>query len=114
MAVKVEPKSPKSAYKRQRTSASWILNTTVNLEGSGISSQPPSLVDSGSEHLSDNMDEPQCSHRKTRAAYLHPPGFKVLISHINNFSDEKAADDFEGLLEDYLEATGDCGWSHKD
>ena len=58
MAVKLEPKSPKSAYERQRTSASWILSTAVNLEGNGIPSLPPSLVDSVSEHLSDNMDEP--------------------------------------------------------
>ena len=42
------------------------------------------------------------------------PRFKVLISHINKFSGEKAADNFEVWLEDYLETTRDCGWSNKD
>ena len=45
---------------------------------------------------------------------IHPPGFKVLISYINKFSGEKATDNFEVWLEDYLEATRDCSWSHKD
>ena len=35
----------------------------------------------------------------------------MLISHINKFSGEKAADNF---VEDYLETTGNCGWSNKD
>ena len=114
MAIRLEPKSPKSAYEKSKTSISQSLNMTANSEGSGISSGPPSLVDSGSEQSSDNMDEPLRSRRRTRTADLHPPGFKVLISRINKFSGEKAADNFEVWLEDYLEATGDCGWSNKD
>ena len=51
---------------------------------------------------------------KIRATDLHPPGFKVLISRISKFSGEKAADNFEVWLEDYIETTGDCGWKDKD
>ena len=90
------------------------MNTTGNSEGSNILSDPPSLVDSGSEQSSDNMDDPPHVHRRMRTADLHPLGFKVLISRINKFSGKKAADNFKVWLEDYLEATGDCGWSHKD
>ena len=41
MAIQLEPKLPKSAYEKLRTSVSRSLNTTANLEGSGISSGPP-------------------------------------------------------------------------
>ena len=56
IAIQLEPKSPKSAYEKVRTSVRRSLNTTANSEGSGISSGLPSLVDSGSEHSFDNMD----------------------------------------------------------
>ena len=52
MAIRLEPKSPKSAYEKPKTSVSRSLSTTAN---SGISSGPPSLVDSGSEHSSDSI-----------------------------------------------------------
>ena len=55
-------------------------------------SDPPSLLDSESEHSSDSTEESSRSHRRTRTVDLHPPGFKVLISRINKFSGEKAAD----------------------
>ena len=103
MAIRLEPKSPKSAYEKLKTSVSRSLNTTANSEGSGISSGPLSLVDSGSEHSSDDMDEPLRSRRRTRTADVHPPGFKVLISCINKFSGEKAADNCEVWLERQLE-----------
>ena len=100
MAIRLELKSPKSAYEKPKTSVSRSLSTTANSEGSGISSEPPPLVYSGSEHSSDNMDKPLRSCRRTRTVDLHPPGFKVLISRINKFSGEKATDNFEVWLED--------------
>ena len=112
MAVQLEPKSPRNACERREASQS--PSVTGNSEGVGTLSDLPSLVDSGSEHSSDNMKDPPRTRRRTRTTDLHPPGFKVLISRINKFSGEKAADNFEVWLEDYLEATGDCGWSHKD
>ena len=115
MAAQLEPKSPRSVCEKQEMSANQSVSATGNSEGGSTPSGPPSLVDSGSEHSSDNMDElPLSRRRKTRTTDLHPPGFKVLISRINKFSGEKAADNFEVWLEDYVEATGDCGWSHKD
>ena len=77
MGVKLEPKSSRSAHERQEKSAIKSLDcTTGNSEGSIIPSGPPSLVDSGSEHSSDSMEEPPRLHKRTRTADLHPP-FKV-------------------------------------
>ena len=109
IAVQLESKSPKIACEQQEESVVQI--STGNLRGGIMLSGPPSLVDIGSKHSSDSMEESLCSHRRTRTVDLHPPGFKVLISCINKFNGEKAA---EVWLEDYLETTGDCGWSNKD
>ena len=115
MAVQLESKSPRSACGQQEISVVQSPNCTARKsDGLSLPSGPPSLLDSGSEHSSDSMEEPPRSRRRTRTADLHPPGFTVLISRINKFSGEKAADNFEVWLEDYLEATGDCGWSNKD
>jgi len=73
-------------------------------------SGPPSLLDSESENSSKN-EVVQPSRRKTRSTDLHPSGFKVLITRVSKFSGGKAADNFEVWLEDYVEATGNCGWS---
>ena len=101
MAAQLESKSHKSAYEKQEVNTSRSMNTTGNSEGSSILSGPPSLVNSGSEQSSDNLDDPPCVCRRMRTADLHPSGFKVLISHINKFSGEKAADNFKVWLEDY-------------
>ena len=76
-------------------------------------SGPPSLIDSESENSSEDVIEPKRSRHRTRAADPHPPEFKVLITRISKFSGEKATDNFEDWLEDYMEATGDCGWDNK-
>ena len=96
MAAQLEPKSPRSVCEKQEMSTNQSVSATGNSEGGSTPSGPPSLVDSGSEHSSDNMDElPLSRRRKTRTTDLHPPGFKVLISRINKFSGEKAADNFK-------------------
>ena len=79
MAIRLEPKSPKSAYEKPKTSVSWSLSTTANSEGSCILSGPPSLVDSGSEHSSDNMDEPP----RSRTYQNSPMGFVNFL--VKNF-----------------------------
>ena len=116
MAVKLEPKLTNS-YEWLGTSANVNLfssNTIRNLDSRDSQSGPPSLIDRDSEHSSDNRNEPKRPRSKTRATDLHPPRFKVLISRISKFSGEKAADNFEVWLEDYIVATGDCGWKDKD
>ena len=90
------------------------FNATKNSGSEDSQSGPPSLIDSDSEHSSDNRNEPKRPRPKIRATDLHPPGFKVLISRISKFSGEKAADNFKVWLEDYIEATGVCGWKDKD
>ena len=100
MAVQLESKSLKIAREQQEESAVQI--STGNSRGCIMPSGPPSLLDSGSEQSSDSTEESPCLYRRTRMVNLHPPGFKVLISRINKFSGEKAADNFEVWLEDYL------------
>jgi len=79
-----------------------------NPTSSSLVSGPPSLLDSESETSSEN-EVVQPSRRRTHSTDLHPPGFKVLITRVSKFSGGKAADNSEVWLEDYVEATGDCG-----
>ena len=44
----------------------------------------------------------------------HPPGFKEISSRVEKFSGKRAEDGtFEVWLDDFEEATTDCGWSDK-
>ena len=52
-------------------------------------------------------------HGRIRAG-PHPSGFKKLITSVNKFSGEKASNNFEVWLDDFLEAMGDCGWRYPD
>ena len=72
-----------------------------------------------SEENSDSSEEDSSvtsrqSQRSGRRVDPCPPGFRALISRVNKFSGDKgAAGDFEIWLEDFIEATGDCGWDDK-
>ena len=114
MAVKLEPKLPTNSHEWQRISAYASSSATRKSGSEATTSGPPSLIDSESRNSSEDVIEPKRSRHRTRAAGLHPPGFKVLITRISKFSGEKATDNFEVWLEDYMEATGDCGWNDKD
>jgi len=50
---------------------------------------------------------PALPQRKTDP---HPPGFRALTNRIDKFSGRQAEDNFEVWLQDYVEATEDCGW----
>ena len=43
---------------------------------------------------------------------LQPIGFKELRFRIDKFSGKDKNDDFEVWVEDYKEATADCGWTN--
>ena len=43
---------------------------------------------------------------------LQPEGFKELRFRVNKFSGKDKTDDFEVWVEDYKEATADCGWKN--
>ena len=45
---------------------------------------------------------------------MQPRGFKELCHRIDKFSGESAEEDFEVWLEDFVEATNDCGWTDKE
>ena len=105
MALQLEPRA---ALVKQEVS--MISGDAGNPLNSSLVSGPPSLVDSENDDSSEN-EVVQPPRRRTRTMDLHPPGFKVLITRVSKFSGGKAADNFEVWLEDYIEATGDCGWS---
>jgi len=105
MALQLEPRA---ALVKQEVS--MISGDADNPLNNSLVSGPPSLVDSENDDSSEN-EVVQPPRRRTRTMDLHPPGFKVLITRVSKFSGGKAADNFEVWLEDYIEATGDCGWS---
>ena len=73
----------------------------------------PSEEDSDSSEEGSSVTSRQ-SQRSGRRVDPCPPGFRALISRVNKFSGDKgAAGDFEIWLEDFIEATGDCGWDDK-
>ena len=61
---------------------------------------------------SDNRSGDEDSHTsRRRSSTVQPCGFKELRSRIDKFSGASGEDDFEVWLEDFVEATNDCGWS---
>ena len=52
--------------------------------------------------------------RSASARSPHPPGFKEISSRVEKFSGKRAEDGtFEVWLDDFEEATADCGWTDK-
>ena len=47
----------------------------------------------------------------TTANFKHPKGFKELRFRVDKFTGDPKEVDFDVWLEDFLEATGDCGWN---
>ena len=47
-------------------------------------------------------------------SFKHPKGFKELRFRVDKFSGDTKEIDFDVWLDDFLEATNDCGWSNAD
>ena len=79
IAVKLEPTLMTNSHEWQGMSTHVNLsssNATRNSGSEDSQSGPHSLIDSDSEHSSDNRNEPKRPRPKTRATDLYPPGFK--------------------------------------
>ena len=63
---------------------------------------------SGSDNRSDDENSHTSRHRSNT---VQPRGFRELRSRIDKFSGASGEEDFEVWLEDFVEATNDCGWS---
>lgn len=76
-----------------------------------------SSVSSSSEQSSEEQGcgesrDESCSWRRVSCC-PHPPGFKELCSQVEKFSGQTGDCDFELWLEDFEEASRDCGWNDK-
>ena len=47
-------------------------------------------------------------------SFKHPKGFKELRFRVDKFSGDTKDVDFDVWLDDFLEATNDCGWNNAD
>ena len=50
----------------------------------------------------------------TTANFKHPKRFKELRFRVDKFTGDPKEVDFDVWLEDFIEATGDCGWNDTD
>ena len=76
------------------------LHTTRDAEQSESSEGDDDPADGGSDSSS------------TVTGRLHPPGFKQLCGRVPKFSGDKGDSDFALWVEDFEEASKDCGWSN--
>ena len=81
----------------------------------GTATPAASMVSTSSEESGSNQH-----HLRRRLPALpqkradpHPPGFWALATRVDKFSGKQAEDNFEVWLQDYVEATEDCGWDNQ-
>ena len=70
---------------------------------------------SSSESSEDTVSSASTTPVRSASTHsLHPPGFKEISSRVEKFSGKRAEDGtFEVWVDDFKEATKDCGWSDK-
>ena len=59
---------------------------------------------------SDDSTDRELRPLRRTADFRQPPAFAELRSHLDKFTGKSGEGDFEIWLEDYVEATRDCGW----
>jgi len=108
-----------------------LTKMSVRLEGRVTKSEGDDLpeLESTSEYPSDSDNEStvstvssapqlQSGNRPTdsrrhssKRVDPHPPGFRALCTRLEKFSGRTGDNDFEVWVEDFKEATADCGWN---
>ena len=104
-----------NAHIESKTPTTVVTGEVVTGESTVVKQveSEPSREESDSSEDSSTVASRQ-SRRSGRRVDPYPPGFRALITRVSKFSGDKgAAGDFEIWLEDFIEATGDCGWDDK-
>jgi len=103
MIIKTEPHSSQQDSRSGKTEAS-SQNQSASEQDSLSSASDSSSTNSTTS-----------SHKSKRPGTLrpHPPGFKEASSRVEKFFGKRAEDTFEVWLDDFEEATTDCGWTNK-
>ena len=83
-----------------------------DLETSEHESSESSSSESTEDTNSSNSRRTPSVQRGSVSRSPHPPGFKEVSSRVEKFSGKRAEDGtFEVWLDDFEEATTDCGWT---
>ena len=120
----IEPTSRLSAEPRTLTSRDEVESNVKNtpaVTGSSVEElqRDPSQSDSSSSSEQSSDEQPSTESRdesrlgRRASCRPHPPGFKELSGRVEKFSGRTGDCDFELWLEDFEEASRDCGWNDK-
>ena len=101
------------------TKQAQVVNKSPLPETKQSNKDLTSTVVSDDEHQSNSSEEDEESQdgepedpSRTSTSRLHPPGFKQLCNRVPKFSGKGDDSDFALWVEDFEEASTDCGWSN--
>lgn len=93
------------------TTGAQLAEARPTLETTRVREPPPSLVDSEQHGQSSEDSEEDDVESNQGTGRLHPPGFKEVCKRVSKFSGSGGDSDFALWVEDFEEASTDCGWS---
>ena len=98
-------------FKKDSPSTKTTMHAVTKHESE--SSEDERLASSSSESAEDTISRRTSTPvQRSSAAHPHPPGFREVSSRVEKFSGKRAEDGtFEVWLDDFEEATTDCGWT---
>ena len=93
-----------------KTSAQ-LAEASPTLETARVKEPSPLLAESEHSQSSEDSEEDdvESNHGTGR---LHPPGFREVCNRVPKFSGSGGDSDFASWVEDFEEASTDCGWSN--
>jgi len=97
------------------TTRTGKMNLTEEPLESSVVRNESVLLTAKSDNQSDAMSsEDEGTTETVTTSFKHPKGFRELRFRVDKFSGDSKEVDFDVWLEDFLEATNDCGWNDAD